>query len=210
MRSGFINMTDDLFNTAKSSYRIDLPEADLLLYPCFFNRAEADDYLSELIEAAQWSQDTIQIYGKQHLVPRLSAWYADGGKSYQYSGLELRGLPLLPVLKKIKQEVEKVSAVTFNSILANRYRNGSDSVGWHADDEPELGPEPIIASVSFGDERSFQLKHKTDKNLKQSFILPHGSLLIMRGSTQEKWLHQIPKSTKLLQERINLTFRVIQ
>jgi len=203
-------MTDDLFNTAESSYRIDLPEADLLLYPCLFNRADADHYLSELIEAVQWSQDKIQIYGKQHLVPRLSAWYADGGKSYQYSGLELSGLPLLPVLKKIKQKVEQISGVVFNSVLVNRYRNGSDSVGWHADDEPELGPEPIIASVSFGEERSFQLKHKTDKNLKQSFILPHGSLLIMRGSTQEKWLHQIPKSAKLLQERINLTFRVIQ
>lgn len=203
-------MTDDLFNTAESSHRINLPDADLLLYPSFFNRNEADDYLISLIETVQWSQDKIQIYGKQHLVPRLSAWYADAGKSYRYSGLEMRGLPLLPVLKKIKQEVEQVSGVAFNSVLANRYRNGSDSVGWHADDEPELGPEPVIASISFGEQRHFQLKHRTDKNLKQSFILPHGSLLIMRGRTQEKWLHQIPKSAKPLQERINLTFRVIQ
>jgi len=203
-------MTDDLFDTAESSHRIDLPEADLQLYPCFFSREEADEYLSDLIETVQWSQDQINIYGQQHLVPRLSAWYANHGKSYQYSGIRLQGLPMLPTLTKIKQKVEAVSAVKFNSVLANRYRNGADGVGWHADDEPELGSEPVIASVSFGEERSFQLKHKEDKHLKGSFMLPHGSLLIMRGQTQEKWLHQIPKSAKQLQERINLTFRVIQ
>lgn len=203
-------MIDDLFNAAVSSHRINLPDADLLIYPFLFSHPDADRYLCELMETIEWSQDTITIYGKQHLVPRLSAWYANQGKSYQYSGIELKGLTLLPVLNEIKQKIEDISDVSFNSVLANRYRDGSDSVGWHADDEPELGENPVIASVSFGEERVFQLKHKTDKSLKTSFILPHGSLLIMRGATQDNWLHQIPKSSKKMLERINLTFRVIQ
>jgi len=202
--------TDDLFDTAETSHQIELPDSDLLLYPHFFSHSESDRYLSELSESIRWTQDTIQIYGKQHLVPRLSAWYADEGRSYQYSGIELSGMPLSDILHEIKQKIENETDVRFNSVLANCYRDGKDGVGWHADDEEELGEEPVIASVSFGEERIFQLKHKEDKTLKKSFVLPHGSLLVMRGLTQKKWLHQLPKSAKLMQKRINLTFRIIQ
>ncbi|HNN87507.1 MAG TPA: alpha-ketoglutarate-dependent dioxygenase AlkB, partial [Pseudomonadales bacterium] len=141
---------------------------------------------------------------------RLTAWYGDEGSRYQYSAVNLHALPWTPTLLNIKQRVEAHSdGITFNSVLLNLYRNGSDGVAWHSDNEAELGPKPIIASVSFGQERPFQLRHIQDKNLKYSLPLPHGSLLIMRGETQRNWLHQIPKSAKAMAPRINLTFRVV-
>ena len=126
-----------------------------------------------------------------------------------YSGITVEPKPWTPILSEIKTRVEEVSNVTFNSVLLNYYRNERDSVSWHSDDEPELGENPIIGSVSFGDVRTFQLRHKTDKSLKISKELPDGSYLLMAGSTQHHWEHQIPKRTRQIGPRINLTFRVI-
>ena len=202
-------MMTDLFSDKNTCHKIDLPDADISLYPCFFDVAEADYYFNELMSQIAWSEKTIKLYGKEHKVPRLSAWYADEGKSYEYSGLRTVGLPWVPVLAEIKNIISSVSPAPFNSVLANLYRNGDDGVGWHADDEPELGSSPVIVSISFGEERNFQLKHKRDKTLKKNLLLTHGSLLIMQGKTQENWLHQVPKSSRTMGERINLTFRVV-
>ena len=142
-------------------------------------------------------------------VPRLTAWYGDEGTGYIYSGIRNVPLPWTPALIEVKRAIEPLSGVVFNSVLLNRYRTGKDSVSWHADDEPEFGDQPVIASVSFGSTRSFQLKHKKRKELKVSVELTHGSLLIMRGGTQANWLHQIPKTGRPVEERLNLTFRVV-
>jgi alkylated DNA repair dioxygenase AlkB len=203
-------MIKDLFADKNTCYIIDLPDAEICLYPYFFDEDEADYYLKELISQVAWSEQTIKVYGKEHKVPRLSAWYADDNKSYEYSGLRTVGLPWLAILTEIKNKVQTTCGTAFNSVLVNRYRNGRDSVGWHADDEPELGRDPVIASVSFGEERTFQLKHKYDKTLKTSIVLPHGSLLLMQGATQSNWLHQIAKSSRDMDERINLTFRFVK
>ena len=201
------NMMADLFDDASSCYSLDLPDADIRYYPCFIAAAEADRLLSELINKVQWQQESIVVYGKSYRVPRLSAWYADDGKCYEYSGLKKTGVPWLPILQQLKLEIQQVAKSSFNSVLANLYRDQNDGVGWHADDEPVLGRQPVIASLSLGQNRMFQLKHNQDKSLKQNIELTHGSLLIMQGKTQHYWQHQVPKSKQPMSERINLTFR---
>ncbi len=143
-------------------------------------------------------------------LPRLTAWYGDEGKSYTYSGIEQHPDPWTPTLKLIKSKVEEILEVTFNTVLLNLYRDGKDSVSWHSDDELELGENPIIASVSFGAVRRFSLKHKISKDYKIDLDLPNGSLLLMKGETQHFWQHQIAKTSKSVQPRINLTFRMIK
>ena len=140
---------------------------------------------------------------------RLTAWYGDEGAAYTYSGLKNTPVPWTGPILEVKRAVEPHCGVTFNSVLLNRYRSGQDSVSWHADDEPEFGKDPVIASVSFGETRAFQLKHKKRKELRASVELTHGSLLLMRGGTQENWLHQVPKTRRPVRERLNLTFRVV-
>ena len=150
------------------------------------------------------------VYGKNHLQPRLTALYGNEGKPYSYSNIKMQPHHWTLLLQKIKFHIESQATTNFTTVLLNLYRNGNDSNGWHADNEKELGHNPVIASVSFGAERVFQLKHNTDKSLKKSIILEHGSLLIMKGTTQHFWKHQIPKTTKKVGSRINLTFRIIQ
>jgi len=188
---------------------LNLPDAEVRLYPEFFSGPEADRLLAELQDTTAWRQETFKLYGKVVPFPRLTAWYGDEGTSYIYSGIENTPLPWTPAILEVKRAVEPLSGVVSNSVLLNRYRTGKDSVSWHADDEPEFGENPVIASVSFGGTRSFQLKHKKRKELKASVELTHGSLLIMRGGTQANWLHQIPKTAKHVEERLNLTFRAI-
>ena len=187
--------------------KMDLPDAEVVFYPELFPALEADRLLSQLVETTQWRQDSIKIYGKPTPLPRLTAWYGDPGARYVYSGIVNDPLPWTPALAEIKEVVDAVSGVAFNGVLLNRYRTGKDSMGWHSDDEREFGPNPVIASVSFGGTRNFQLRHKRRKELKASVELTHGSLLIMRGGTQENWQHQIPKTAKPVNERLNLTFR---
>ena len=189
--------------------RIEFLAGDIVLYPTFFQAKEANKFLHVLGRDIAWKSELIKLYGKYHSIPRLTAWYGDPGTIYRYSGLKTEPHPWTSQLIAIKHRIEPLCCTKFNSVLLNFYRKGSDSVAWHSDDEPELGVNPIIGSVSLGQERKFQLKHKHNKSLKQSIPLPHGSLLIMRGSTQNNWLHRIPKSSRTQAPRINLTFRAI-
>jgi alkylated DNA repair dioxygenase AlkB len=188
---------------------LDPPGDDVVLYPSFFFATVADRLLRELRETTVWRQETIRVYGKSVNMPRLTAWYGDEGTSYVYSGIRNAPLPWTAPLIEVKRAVEPPAGVIFNSVLLNRYRTGRDSVSWHADDEPEFGEQPVIASVSFGGTRCFQLKHKKQRDLKVSIDLTHGSLLIMRGDSQANWLHQVPKTAKRVAERLNLTFRMV-
>ena len=188
---------------------LSLPDAEVYIDRDFFTPAEGDSLLAELTANIAWEQKPIMFMGKQVMQPRLTAWYGDEGKSYTYSGLTVQPTPWTPSLLTMKARVEVAAGLTFNSVLLNRYRTGQDSVGWHSDDEPELGTNPVIASVSLGAARNFQLKHKHNPDLKLTIELTNGTLLLMRGTTQHFWKHQIPKTTKVLGPRINLTCRVI-
>lgn len=187
-----------------------LPNAEIIYYPHFFDQKVADEIFSQLKTEIPWQQDNITVFGKVHLQPRLTALFGNDGKSYSYSNIKMQPHPWNPILQKIKSQIESVSDANFTTVLLNLYRDGKDSNGWHADNEKELGNNPIIASVSFGTERVFQLKHNTIPGLKQNILLEHGSLLLMKGTTQHFWKHQIPKTAKPIGSRINLTFRVIE
>lgn len=189
--------------------KLPLPDAEVYYAPRFFNPEESGAYFHELKQNINWQQEHIRMFGKELLLPRLTAWYGD--KGYTYSGLYNKPQPWLPVLLELKERVEQASGNTYNSVLLNFYRNGNDSMGWHTDDEAELGKEPAIASLSFGCERRFSFKHRTHKDLKPvSITLTHGSLLLMQGPTQHHWLHHIPKTKRPVQPRINLTFRSVK
>ena len=166
-------------------------------------------YLKQLESGISWKQEGMKMYGKHINFPRLTAWYGEEGTVYKYSGLVNIPLQFTNLLMEIKAAVESRIGERFNSALLNLYRNEKDSMGWHSDDELELGTNPTIASVSFGETRLFQLRHKRLKNTTHNFLLPNNSLLLMKGVTQHNWLHQIPKSTKPCKPRINITFRKI-
>ncbi len=187
-----------------------LPDADIVYYPSFFESKIADTLYQDLLHGIPWQQDSIKVYGKVHAQPRLTALFGKEGKPYSYSNITMHPLPWTLLLQKIKYQIESVAETQFTTVLLNYYRDGKDSNGWHADNEKELGKNPIIASLSLGSERMFQLKHNTNPNLKQNILLENGSLLLMKGTTQHFWKHQIPKSTKITGGRINLTFRIIQ
>lgn len=184
--------------------------AEVEYYPTFFTKNESDRFYQFLLKNIAWQQETIQLYGKSIPIPRLTAWYGDTNKPYTYSGIQLNPRAWTDELAEIKYHVEEIAGVSFSSVLLNLYRTGNDSVAWHADDEKELGLNPVIASVSFGATRSFQFKHKTHPAWKAKIELQHGSLLVMQGATQHHWLHQIPKTAKPIPPRINLTFRTIR
>lgn len=186
-----------------------LKDADVRFYPAYFSPEESASYFEKLRESISWEQQEFRIFGKTVPMPRLIAWYGDEGKSYSYSGVTHHPNAWTKELLEIKARVEKAAETSFNSVLLNLYRDEKDSVGWHSDDEPELGKNPIIASVSFGGVREFQFKHKT-ADLRQSIELTNGSLLIMAGECQHHWLHRIPKSKKAAAARMNLTFRMIR
>jgi len=192
---------------------------DVKLHRHWLSADEADAYFASLLNTIQWQESTIYMHGKSLLIPRLNAWYGDERCHYAYSGIRFSPLPWLPELRQLKTRLELFMAVQgcrveFNSVLANLYRHGQDSVAWHADDEPELGVAPVIASISLGATRRFSLKPKEHVNEQWmlqpvSVDLPHGSLLIMAGATQQHWLHQLPKTRQVGMARINLTFRCI-
>lgn len=163
-----------------------------------------------LLESLEWKHEQIRMFERWVYQPRLMAWYGDVGAKYIYSGLLNNPLPWTNELLEIKSQVEEKLGTTFNSVLANYYRDGQDSMGWHQDNEKELGDEPVIASVSLGAIRQFQLKHKSDKSLKTLKLdLQDKSLLVMQGQTQNFWQHQVPKTKRDVGGRINLTFRTI-
>lgn len=196
-------------DAAVASVHFDLPDAEVDLFPGFLPFPDNDRLLAELGETVVWKQETIMMYGRSMPIPRLSAWYGELESVYTYSGISMKPLSWTPPLSEIKRGVERETNLEFNCVLLNLYRNGRDSVSWHSDDEPELGKNPVIASVSLGETRKFQLRNKLRSDLKQEIELPHGSLLLMSGSTQECWRHQVPKTSREVGPRINLTFRNI-
>ncbi len=188
---------------------IDLPDADIVLVPGFLSSADAERLFVDLSATTAWRQETIKLYGRESPVPRLSAWYGDPGAAYTYSNIAMQPEPWSPPLLEIRTLVEQEAGTKFNSVLCNLYRDGRDSVAWHSDDESELGCRPVIASVSLGATRTFQLRHRAQRDLRHSTDLTHGSLLLMRGPTQRHWRHQVPKTSRSVGPRINLTFRTI-
>ncbi|WP_246615989.1 alpha-ketoglutarate-dependent dioxygenase AlkB [Aquimarina litoralis] len=199
----------DLFSSQNEQIPLALPDGEAYYYPEFFNKKEADQLFEILSQSISWQQDDIKVFGKVYPQPRLTALYASNNRTYTYSNITMQPHQFTKELLAIKKKVEQITSEHFTTCLLNLYRDGQDSNGWHSDNEKELGPNPTIASVSFGEDRWFHFKHKT-KNLKQKILLQHGSLLLMKGTTQENWLHQIPKSKKITKPRINLTFRIIK
>lgn len=180
---------------------------DLLYIPDFLNADEFDwsEYLHS--NAIAWQQGTVKIFGKEILEPRLTAWYAE--KPYVYSGRLLKPVPYPEQLKFLKERVEQKLQVSFNSLLLNRYRQGEDYMGWHSDDEKELGAQPNIACITVGTPRKFVFRSKRNHKIKRELWLENGSLLLMKGDTQRNWQHTLPKTKKVKSERISLTFRYI-
>jgi alkylated DNA repair dioxygenase AlkB len=213
-------MQSSLFENDTSQF--DLPGADIRYVERFITGHQA--YFDTLHREVQWQRDTIEIAGKSIPIPRLNAWYGDIDAGYSYSGIVLKPLPWTPLLMQLKSLVDRFCQTQFNSVLINLYRDGSDSVAWHSDNEPELGPNPMIASLSFGDTRRFSLrgpvnvapgvkqqtvKQQTVKQQTMNIDLAGGSLLVMAGQTQRCWRHQVAKTKKNVGPRINLTFRRI-
>jgi alkylated DNA repair dioxygenase AlkB len=199
----------DLFSTSGGAddgrlLPIPIEDGELAMLPQLPFPISNAAVLARLIDETPWRADTIVVYGKRYLQPRLTAWY--GSASYTYSGLTLQALPMTPLLRALQAAVERVTGQRYNSVLLNYYRNGADSMGMHSDDEPELGPQPVIASLSFGGTRRFVLRHKRlGKTLRLD--LTDGSLLLMAGSLQAHWQHGINKSATMTAPRVNLTFR---
>ena len=196
----------DLFTSSNSPIQIPISDGELLWLEQLPLALGNDEVLARLVAETDWRAESITLWGKQHLQPRLSAWHGDA--RYSYSGLDLEPHPFTPLLLDIKRAVETATGHSFNSVLLNYYRNERDSMGMHSDDEAELGPEPAIASVSFGATRTFILRHRQSKQTLK-LDLTSGSMLLMRGKTQHFWLHGINKSARQIGPRVNLTFRYI-
>jgi alkylated DNA repair dioxygenase AlkB len=196
----------DLFSPADSLVPIPIADGELALQARLGLPWPNDEVLARLIAETAWRAESVTVFGRRHLQPRLTAWH--GEASYTYSGLTLAPLPFTPLLQAIRAAVEAATGHRYNSVLLNYYRDGRDSMGMHSDDEPELGPQPAIASVSFGETRAFVLRHKhTGETVRLE--LADGSLLFMGGGLQLNWRHGINKSARPLGPRVNLTFRQI-
>lgn len=197
----------DIFSEEKQHFK--LPNAELIYIPNCFSKQESDAYFNTIKSETNWQHDDITVFGKTYKQPRLTALFGDSDLPYSYSNIVMYPEPFSESLKHIKQKVENSSNHSFNTLLINLYRDGNDSNGWHADNEKELGQNPIIASVSFGETRPFHFKHRRIKAERHKLNLVHGSLLIMKNEMQHYWLHQIAKTKKDIGERINLTFRTL-
>ena len=196
-----------LFDSATEN--LALEGGNVVIHRGYFETTDADRYFEELLAEVNWSQEEVFLYGKIHPIPRLTAWYGDPFHTYTYSGIEMRPEAWTPLLAEIRDRTAEVAEATFNSLLLNLYRTGLDHVAWHADDEPELGSNPVIGSVSLGATRRFHLRPKTKSAETVLIDLRHGDVLVMSGPTQQCWLHQLPKTQKPIGARINLTFRTV-
>jgi alkylated DNA repair dioxygenase AlkB len=181
--------------------------------PDFLEPAEAGECLARLWRELAWAQREITLFGRRVMQPRLTAWYGEPEAHYSYSGLAHEPMPWHPLLHQLKGRVEAHTGLPFNSVLANAYRDGRDSMGWHSDDEKELGPRPVIASLSFGAERRFLLRKRIRARGKRSdstaLILEPGSLLLMKGDSQQQFQHAVPRTRRDIGLRINLTYRLV-
>jgi alkylated DNA repair dioxygenase AlkB len=197
----------DLFPAAD---RLRIDGADVVYHRHFLSDRDAAEALRRLVDSIPWRQDNIVLWGKSIPQPRLTAWYGDLGRSYTYSGLTLEPLPWTDDLQTLRQMAEQASDATFNSVLLNYYRDHNDSVGFHSDDEPELGATPVIGSISLGQTRTLTFKPKKRKDWEPvRIVLESGSLLVMKGDTQRNWRHAVAKETRPCGPRVNLTFRRI-
>ncbi|KMQ68547.1 2OG-Fe(II) oxygenase [Chryseobacterium sp. FH2] len=186
------------------------PEELLEYTEHFLTEKEADELKEKLLKIVPWKQTTQKMYDKTVITPRLTAWFGDDNISYKLDGRQFNVNPWLPELLLLKHRIEESSGYEFNSVLLNLYRNGNDSVAWHRDKESELGNRPVIASVSLGQVRNFDFRKVDNHHQKYSLPLQHGSLLFMKGDLQVNWEHRIAKSSKPMQPRINLTFRLVR
>jgi alkylated DNA repair dioxygenase AlkB len=190
--------------------RLTLPDAEIYIHRGFLPRSDADAYFSAFLKDVEWQENEVFVWGKWRKQPRLVSWFGDRGATYSYSGSKMTPQPWTPMLEALRRDVGHLVGEAFNSVLLNLYRDQNDSMGWHSDDEPELGPSPTIASVSLGEQRDFLLKHRTNQQVGVKRLpLSHGSLLVMAGSTQRMWQHAIEKEKRPIGKRINLTFRKI-
>lgn len=188
-----------------------LPPDDFLMLRYPKSGALLRELFVRLAAEIPWRQESIILYGKRHMQPRLLCWMGDPECAYRYSGILHKPQPWHPLVSGIRAHVEALAGARFNSVLLNQYRDEQDSMGFHADDEPELGAQPVIASLSLGAARVMHLRHRRDRALPtQKLVLDDGDLLVMRGNSQCDWKHAIPKSRKALGPRINLTFRLIR
>ncbi len=195
--------------TESSCQVLELLDGAARYWPVAFPRAEADALFARLHGEIEWRQEEIVIFGERKRVPRLVAWHGDPGAAYTYSGVQHEPEPWTAALGEIRARVEALAGYAFNAVLLNRYRSGADGMGWHSDDEPELGRNPVVASVSLGAPRRFRMRHRHRRELTLDLDLAHGSLLVMEGATQHHWVHAVPKTARPVGERINLTFRRI-
>jgi len=179
------------------------------LQPGFLTSREADQLFETLLDDIAWQRDTLSLFGRQTPIPRMHQWYADKGVCYSWSGITMQPLAWLSSLQALRARLERETHRSFNSVLANLYRDGNDTMGWHADDEAELGPQPAIASVSLGAARDLRLRRRADHRVSRTLPLEHGSLLLMTGDSQRDWQHSLPRRKRVTAPRINLTFRCI-
>ncbi|MEP6906593.1 MAG: alpha-ketoglutarate-dependent dioxygenase AlkB [Pseudoxanthomonas sp.] len=196
-------------NFATNGNALDMPGAELWFLPDWLPEAQADTLFGVLRDVIEWETHRISMFGREVDSPRLSSWIGDEGTAYTYSGARFQPQPWPTALKEVRERLAQELDADFNSVLANRYRDGRDYMGWHSDNEKTLGVQPVIASLSLGATRRFVLKHRHDKTRKLTLELPHGSLLVMRGDTQVNYRHALPRTLRPITERINLTFRHI-
>lgn len=183
------------------------PEVELIR--AWLPADEADALLAALLEHVPWEVHRIRMFGRWVDSPRLSCWIGDAGTGYVYSGARFEPRPWPDALSPLRRRIDEAAGVAMNSVLANLYRDGRDAMGWHSDDEPELGTRPVIASLSLGGTRRFVFRHRRLPALKHELALEHGSLLLMSGDTQADWKHALPRTARPVPPRINLTFRRI-
>ena len=196
-----------LFDSGNLEPRELLPgDGSMVYHRGFYSLMDSDVLMAELLREVPWEARPITIFGRTVMQPRLACWFGD--VSYSYSGITLEPRPWSTRLAGVKANVEEFTGHQFNSVLANLYRNGNDSMGWHADDEPELGVEPCIASVSLGQTRKFRIRHRETKETVTIDLEP-GSLVVMSGLSQKCWIHEVPKARRITEPRINLTFRFV-
>jgi len=202
-------MPHSTLSISEPGARLPLEDADLRIWPAAFDACAASQLFDELLAGIAWRQEEVLIFGQRRLVPRLVAWHGDATARYTYSGTPHVPLPWTPPLERIRARVRELTGHSFNAVLLNLYRDGRDGMGWHADDEPELGRDPVIASVSLGAVRRFRMRHRRRKDCRLDLSLPDGSLLLMAGATQHHWVHAVPKTAIPVGKRINLTFRQV-